>query len=88
MEPIIRDFKPDDAEELSAMVEHTVEESYKWVYPDPVRQLFKKENTPERITEMANIGCVLVAVDPEMYDELRLLREASNKKKLGFTMEN
>lgn len=65
MEAIIRRFIPEDAEELSKMIEQTIEESYKWVYSKPVREHFKMENTPEEIKKRAEDNYVLVAVDPE-----------------------
>lgn len=68
MEAIIRKFRMDDAEELSNMIEHTIEESYKWVYPEEVRELFKKENTVEQVMDRSEQNYVLVAVDPEDQD--------------------
>lgn len=65
MDAIVRKFIPDDVEELSNMIEHTIEESYKWVYPEQVREIFKEESSPEQILERAESDYVLVAVDPE-----------------------
>ena len=66
----IRKFIREDTEQLSRMIEHTIEESYKWVYPMEVRGLFKNENSPEEIIERAIKENVLVAVDPEDADRL------------------
>ena len=65
MELIIRDFKIEDAEEIAKMVEHTIEENYKWVYSESVRQWFKRKNSPQKIKKMARVGYVLIAVDPD-----------------------
>ena len=66
----IRKFMREDTEQLSRMIEHTIEESYKWVYPIEVRELFKSENSPDMILERSIKQNVLVAVDPEDDDRL------------------
>ncbi len=65
MDAIVRKFIPDDVEELSSMIEHTIEESYKWVYPEQVRDIFKEESSSEQILERAENDYVLVAIDPD-----------------------
>ena len=70
MDAIVRKFQTDDAEELNNMIKYTIEESYKWVYPEQVRELFKKESVPERLIERSERNYLLIAIDPDDADKI------------------
>ena len=84
MELIIRDFKIEDAEEIAKMVEYTIEESYKWVYPAPVREYLRTENTPEKFKERAMEGYILIGVDPEDGNRIVGIGVLLNSRIQGF----
>ncbi len=65
MDAIIRKFAIDDAEELNSVIEYTIEESYKWIYPEEVREIFKEENSTEQLVERGEKDYVLVVVNPD-----------------------
>jgi len=75
MDAIIRKFDMEDMEELHKMIEHTIEESYKWVYSEQVRQVLKNQHVDEQIIDRAENEYVLVAIDPE--DEDRIIGTGS-----------
>lgn len=82
MEAIIRKFDMDDTEELQKMIDNTIEKSYRWVYPEQVRQVLKNEHTTEQIIDRAENECVLVAIDPD--DEDRIIGTGSLMKSRIF----
>ncbi len=75
MDAIVRKFVIDDAEELNNVIEHTIEESYKWIYPEEVREVFKEENSTEQLAERGEKDYVLVVVDPD--DENKIVGTGS-----------
>lgn len=70
MNTFIREGTPDDVKELNNMIQHTIDESYKWVYSEQVRDIFKRKNTKEEINKRVQYGYVNVALDFENNEKI------------------